>query len=272
MTSAFRSMAWHTRIAVAVIIVYMIVVMLAPVLAPYGETAVVGRSFEPWSEKFLLGTDNLGRDMASRLMYGARNTVVLALVINTLGFILGVVLGFAAAASSKWIDQILSRIVDTLMSVPQLIFALLVLAILGSSLPVLVTTIVILDATRFFRLARAVAMDIVVMDYVEAARVRGEGLWWCIRREILPNALPTLMAEYGIRFCYVCLFIAGLSFLGLGLQPPSADLGSMVKDNAGLITFGYLTPLLPAAALALLTVSVNFVVDWFSHWTTNTRA
>ena len=108
-------------------------------------------------------------------------------------------------------------------------------------------------------------MDIEVMEFVEAARLRGEGLWWIMRHEILPNAMPPLVAEFGLRFCFVFLFIASLSFLGLGLQPPLADWGGMVRENAGAITFGIYIPLLPAAAIAVLTVGVNLVVDWFLH-------
>jgi peptide/nickel transport system permease protein len=135
----------------------------------------------------------------------------------------------------------------------------------------LVVIIAVLDSTRVFRLARAVGMNIVVMDYVEVSRLRGEGLWWVITREVLPNAMPPLVAEFGLRFCFVFLFLSALSFLGLGIQPPTADWGSMVRDNATLITFGDITPLLPAAAIALLTVGVNFVVDWFLHQTSGLR-
>jgi peptide/nickel transport system permease protein len=125
--------------------------------------------------------------------------------------------------------------------------------------------------TRVFRLSRAVAMDVVVMDFVEAARLRGEGMWWLIRREILPNIMAPLVAEFGLRFCFVFLAISALSFLGLGIQPPTADWGSMVRDNAALITFGDITPLLPAAAIALLTVAINFVVDWMLHRTSGLK-
>jgi peptide/nickel transport system permease protein len=170
-----------------------------------------------------------------------------------------------------WVDQILSRIVDVLMAIPQLIFALLILTILGTSIPVLVVVLAVLDSTRVFRLTRAVAMNIVVMDFVEAARIRGEGIGWIMRREVLPNSLPPLVAEFGLRFCFVFLFIAALSFLGLGIQPPTADWGSMVRDNATLISYGDITPLLPAGAIALLTVGVNFVVDWFLHKTSGLR-
>jgi peptide/nickel transport system permease protein len=149
------------------------------------------------------------------------------------------------------------------MAIPQLIFALLILTIVGTSVISLILVIAVLDSTRVYRLSRAVAINIVVLDFVEAAKLRGEGLWWIIRHELLPNAMPPLVAEFGLRFCYVFLFISALSFLGLGIQPPTADWGSMVRENATLISFGDITPLLPAACIAVLTIAVNFVVDWF---------
>ncbi|MEZ5931842.1 MAG: ABC transporter permease [Alphaproteobacteria bacterium] len=248
-----------------VVLAYITVAILAPVIAPFGETEVVGYEYLPWEAPYFLGTDNLGRDMLSRLIYGARNTVGIALLTTCLAFLLGGLLGLIAATLGGWIDQLLSRVVDALMAIPQLIFALLILTVVGTSVTSLVLVIAVLDSTRVFRLARAVAMNIVVMDFVEAAKLRGEGLWWIIKSEILPNAMPPLVAEFGLRFCFVFLFISALSFLGLGLQPPTADWGSMVRDNATLITFGDITPLLPAGAIALLTVGVNFVVDWFLH-------
>jgi len=151
------------------------------------------------------------------------------------------------------------------MAIPSLIFALLLLTIFGTNLISLILIIAVLDSTRIFRLTRAVAMNVAVMEFVEAARLRGEKLWWIIRREILPNILPPLISEFGLRFCFVFLSISALSFLGLGLQPPTADWGSMVKETAALISFGDVTPLLPAGAIALLAVSVNFVVDWMLH-------
>ncbi|TIP31450.1 MAG: ABC transporter permease subunit, partial [Mesorhizobium sp.] len=119
--------------------------------------------------------------------------------------------------------------------------------------------------------ARAVGLNVVVMEYVEVAQLRGEGPAWILRKEILPNILPPLIAEFGLRFCFVFLTIAALSFLGVGIQPPSADWGSMVRENATLLTYGDVTPLLPAGAIALLTVAVNFVVDWFLHSTSGLR-
>ena len=253
------------KFGMLVVLTYSIVAIFAPFIAPYGEREILGRSFELWSEKYHLGTDNLGRDMLSRMIFGARNTIGLALSITILAFLLGSLTGMIAAALGGWVDQILSRIVDVLMSIPSLIFALLILSIFGTSVPYLIATITVIDATRVFRLARATAMNVVVMDYVEVARVRGEKLDWVIRKEILPNITAPLLAEFGLRFCFVFLFISALSFLGLGIQPPAADWGSMVRDNASLITFEDITPLLPAGAIALLTVAINFIVDWMLH-------
>ncbi|EJN39888.1 ABC-type dipeptide/oligopeptide/nickel transport system, permease component [Pseudomonas sp. GM84] len=253
------------KFGLLVIVAYIVVALFAPLLAPYGETQVVGEGFAPWSPEFLLGTDNLGRDMFSRLLYGARNTLGIAFLTTSLAFLLGGLCGLVAAIKGGWIDQGLSRVVDILMAIPQLIFALLILSVVGTTATSLVLVIALLDATRVFRLSRAVAMNVVVQDYVEAARLRGEGLWWLVTREVLPNAAAPLIAEFGLRFCFVFLFISALSFLGLGIQPPTADWGSMVRDNAVLITFGDLSPLLPALAVALITVSVNFVVDWVLH-------
>lgn len=254
--------AWF---GIAVILSYIIVAFFAPVLTPYGETQVVGDEYAPWTSEFLLGTDNIGRDMLSRLLYGARNTVGIAFVTTCLAFFIGGMAGLIASTVGGWTDQILSRVVDVLMAIPQLIFALLLLTIVGTNVVNMILIIALLDSTRVFRLARAVATNVVVMDFVEVARLRGEGLWWLIRHEVLPNSTAPLIAEFGLRFCFVFLLIAALSFLGLGIQPPTADWGSMVRENATLITFGDITPLLPAAAIALLTVAVNFVVDWMLH-------
>ncbi len=263
--------AW---VGLGIIAFYTFLAVFAQFLTPYGESQVVGAEFEEWAwfgEGFFLGTDNLGRDMATRLIYGARNTIGIAFLTTVLTFMMGSVTGFMAATLGGWVDQALSRVVDILMAIPSLIFALLILTVTGTSIPALIMVIAVLDSTRVYRLARAVSMNVVVMDYVEVARLRGEGLWWVMNREVLPNATAPLVAEFGLRFCFVFLFISSLSFLGLGIQPPTADWGSMVRDNATLITFGDITPLLPAGAIAMLTVGVNFVVDWFLQLTSGLR-
>lgn len=263
--SIFASAPLSAQFGMIVIVLYLIAAVFAPQLAPYGEAQIVGDQFEPWSSSFWLGTDNLGRDMFTRLIFGARNTIGIALLTTSLAFSIGTSAGLAAANFGGWTDQVLSRIVDILMSIPQLIFALLLLSIFGTSTTSLILIIAALDSTRVFRLCRAVAINAAVSDYVEAARLRGERPMWIMGREILPNILPTLIAEFGLRFCFVFLLISGLSFLGLGIQPPTSDWGSMVRDSATLIAYADTTPLLPAGAIALLAVSVNLVVDWFLH-------
>ncbi len=245
-----------------VIMTYVIAGVFAPIIAPFGEADVIASAFEPANETLLLGADQLGRDMFSRIIYGARNTVGLAILATAIAFFFGAIGGLIAATKGGWFDQFMGRAIDVIMSIPSLIFALLLLSIFGTNALTLVIVIGIIYAPRVFRLARSVAGNIVVMDYIEAARLRGEGTWYLIRKEILPNAMAPLIAEFGLEFCFVFLLIAGLSFLGLGIQPPTADWGSMVRENATLISFGEITPLIPAAAIALLTVAVNFVVDW----------
>lgn len=262
--------AWFGLIVIAF---YFFVAVFAPLLAPYGEAQVFSTPFAPWGSEHVLGTDQIGRDIFSRLIYGARNTMGIALVTTLLSFFIGGGLGLVASITGGWVDQLLSRAVDILMAIPALIFALMLLTIFGSSILSLIMIIAVLDSTRVYRLTRSVAISVVVMDYVEAAKLRGEKLGWVMRREILPNIMPPLVAEFGLRFSFVFLTIASLSFLGLGIQPPTADWGSMVRDNASMIQFAKydltaaMTPMVPAAAIALLTVAVNFVVDWFLHKT-----
>lgn len=260
------------KLGLLTIAAYLFVAIFAPFVAPYSETEILGGAYELWSEKFPLGTDNLGRDMLSRLIFGARNTIGIALAAVVIAFAIGGVMGMLSALLGGWYDSIISRVVDILMAIPSLVFALLILTILGTSITTLVLVIAVLDSTRVYRITRAAAMNIAVMDFVEVARLRGEGLWWVVRKEILPNIMAPLLAEFGLRFCFVFLFIAALSFLGLGIQPPTADWGSMVRDNATLINYDDITPLLPAAAIAILTVAVNFVVDWLLHKSSGLRS
>lgn len=266
-----RKAPWGARLSMVVIVIYLLIALLAPIVAPYGEAQLVGAQYEPWSARHIFGTDQLGRDILSRIIFGARNTIGIALVTTLLSFSLGVCGGFLAATFRGWTDKFLSSAVDVVMAIPSLILALLLLTIFGVSVPVMIFVIALIDATRVYRIARAVAMDVVVTEYVEAASARGEGRWWIMRREILPNALPPLLSEFGLRFCFVFLFISALSFLGLGIQPPTADWGGMVRENASLISFADVTPLIPAAAISLLTVSVNFVVSWYLHRTSGLK-
>jgi peptide/nickel transport system permease protein len=266
-----------TRIPLAAMIglfftgLYFLTAIFADVIAPYGMAEVVGDSWEPSSSAHWLGTDTIGRDLLSRMIYGGQTTIFVAAAATMLSFVTGSVLGFTAAVLGGWMDQILSRTVDLVMAIPSLIAALLILSIMPSSLLTLIIVIGLLDCTRVFRLSRAVAVDITVMDYVEAARLRGEGTLWIIFREILPNALSPLVAEMGLRFIFAVLFISTLSFLGLGIQPPMADWGGIVKENKEGIVYGIPAALIPAVAIATLAISVNLVADWILNRTSSLK-
>jgi peptide/nickel transport system permease protein len=205
------------------------------------------------------------------MIYGTQVTIFIATAATALSFTMGSVLGFLAATAGGWLDQLLSRLVDLLMAVPTLILALVILTAVEVNMLTLVLVMGFLDSTRVFRLSRAVAVDITVMDFVEAARLRGEGRWWIIFREILPNALSPLVAELGLRFIFAVLFISTLSFLGLGVQPPMADWGGLVKENASGLVYGIPAALAPAIAIAVLAIGVNLVADWILNRTTSLK-
>jgi peptide/nickel transport system permease protein len=253
------------------IIVAAVCAIFAPWLAPYGETQVVGDVWAPADSQYFFGLDNLGRDILSRLIYGARTTLFVALGATLISFSLGIILSFTAAVSRGLIDAVLSRFNDLMMSIPTLIFALVVLAVLPQNLIVLILVMAVLDSTRVYRLGRAVALDVAVMEFVEAAKLRGEGTIWIIFREILPNTLSPLLAEFGLRFAFAILFLSTLSFLGLGIQPPAADWGGMVKDNKDGIIFGISAALVPGGAIAALAICVNLVVDWLLKRTSSLK-
>jgi peptide/nickel transport system permease protein len=245
--------------------------IFAPLIAPYGESEIVGAVWLPMGGDYLLGTDNLGRDLFSRLIFGARTTIFVALAATVLSFSLGMLLSFTAAVTGGLVDQAFSRFNDLMMAIPTLIFALVVLAVLPQQLWILILVMAILDSTRVYRIGRAVALDVAVMEFVEAARLRGEGTGWIIFREILPNALSPLVSELGLRFIYAVLFLSALSFLGLGVQPPDADWGGMVRENREGIVFGIPAALIPAGAIAALAISVNLVADWILNRTTDLK-
>lgn len=245
--------------------------LFAPIIAPYSESQIVGSVWEPMGGEYLLGTDNLGRDLFSRLIFGARTTIFVALAATVLSFSLGMLLSFTAAVTGGLIDQAFSRFNDLMMAIPTLIFALVVLAVLPQQLWILILVMAVLDSTRVYRIGRAVALDVAVMEFVEAARLRGEGTGWIIFREILPNTLSPLLAEFGLRFAFSILFLSTLSFLGLGIQPPAADWGGMVKDNKDGIIFGISAALIPGGAIAGLAICVNLVVDWLMKRTSSLK-
>lgn len=253
------------QISFILLAVYFTTFLLGPVLAPYGENEIVGAQYELWSNQFLLGTDHLGRDYFTRILYGARNSIGIALAATAISISVGTLIGLASACIGGIFDSILSRCVDIALAIPQLISSLILVAVFGSSIPVLILVLGLLESVRVSRLSRAAARDIVSQDYVQFSRLAGESTLWVMFREVLPNITPALVAETGLRFSLVFLLISALSFLGVGVQPPTADWGSMVRENATLITYGEITPLIPALAIGGLTVCLNLVIDWFGE-------
>ncbi len=254
-------------IGLSAIVFWTMVAIFGPWLAPWGENALpfpdAYSEFQAPQPGAWLGTDSSDRDILSRVIWGARRTIMISLTATVLAYIIGVSLGIGAAVAGKWVDTVLSRVNDALLSLPSLMLGLVVVAAVGSSIPVLIVTAGGIYATVVFRLSRAIGMEIMVMDYVEAARARGEGVWWIISREIWPNARMPLISDFGLRLIYIILFVSSLSFLGLGVQPPYADWGSMVRENLGALQYGasVIPVIAPAAAIASLTIGINFIVD-----------
>ena len=254
-------------IGTIVVSFWVLVAIFGPFIVPYGENELpfpdAYSEFQLPQAGALLGTDVSDRDILSRLAYGASRTIGISFFATILAYFFGVILGIGAAVSGARVDMVMSRINDAVLSLPTIMLGLVVVAALGSSIPILVITAGVIYASIVFRLARSLGQEIMVMDFVEASRVRGEGTWWVITREIWPNAAMPLLTDFGLRFIYIILFISSLSFLGLGVQPPQADWGSMVRENLGALQYGAsVIPIIaPALAIATLTVGINLIVD-----------
>lgn len=255
-------LSWVGKVAVAIVVFWMVIVVIGPSIAPYHEMAIEGDdSFLDAYDNFYLGTDHLGRDTLSRLLFGARNTIGISILATFFAYCIGITLGIAAAVKGGWTDMMISRINDSVLALPSIMLGLIAIAALGSSIPILIGIAAVIYATSVFRIARALALDIMVQDYVEAAKARGEGLWWIIRAEVLPNAAMPLATDFGLRLVFVVLFISSLSFLGLGVQPPASDWGSMVRESLQGLVYGSYASIWPAIAIASFTISVNLIVD-----------
>jgi peptide/nickel transport system permease protein len=249
-------------IGFAVVAFWLVIAAIGPMIAPNATGAIVSTEvFEPMSRNFPLGTDYLGRDMLSRVLNGARFTVGVALLATALAALTGTTLGLCAAVKGGWVDAVLSRVLDALISMPSLMFGLVVVAALGSSIPILVLTAAVIYTPGSYRTARSLAVNINAMDFVEVARARGERTFFIMRREILPNMVLPALTDFGLRFVFVVLLLSGLSFLGLGIQPPNADWGSLVRENISGLSYGAAAVFIPAAAIATLTIGVNLVID-----------
>jgi len=257
-----RAMPLSGIIGLALVVFWLFIALFGPMLAPHGVGAIVAYEvFEPMSAQYLLGTDYLGRDMLSRVLYGTRYTVGLALAAALLASTTGTALALFAAVSGRWIDEIVSRIMDALICIPSKIFALVMVAAFGSSMPLLLLTAALTYLPGAFRIARSLAVNLNMMEYVQIARARGEGRTYLACTEILPNMIHPMLADFGLRFVFVVLLLSGLSFLGLGVQPPDADLGSLVRENISGLAEGAPAVIMPALAIATLTISVNLLID-----------
>ncbi|WP_413204926.1 ABC transporter permease [Rhodospirillum sp. A1_3_36] len=249
-------------LGLTIILAWALVALFAPLLIPYPVGEIVDYDFfGPISHQFWFGTDYLGRDIFSRTLMGARYTVGISLAAVVLACFGGVALGMTAAVIGGWFDAALSRFLDALNSIPSKLFGLVVVAAVGSSVPVLVGTLAVIYAPGAYRFARALAVNINTMDYVTVARARGEGTFYLIRSEILPNILGPALADLGLRFVFIVLLLSGLSFLGLGVQPPNADWGALVRENIGGLPYGAPAVIFPCLAIASLTISVNLLID-----------
>ncbi|RNF34370.1 ABC transporter permease [Paracoccus methylarcula] len=253
---------WTGRIGLAVMLFWAVIAVAGRWLAPYPPGEIVGWDyFGPMSGEFWMGTDYLGRDILSRILMGARFTVGIALAAVTLAVAIGVVLGMIAAVLGGWFDTLLSRLLDAFNGIPSLLFGLVVVAAVGSSIPVLILTLTAIYMPGSFRFARALAVNINTMDFVTVARARGEGTAYLITREIFPNILGPVLADLGLRFVFIVLVLSGLSFLGLGVQPPNADWGALVRENIEGLSLGAPAVVFPSIAIASLTISVNMFID-----------
>lgn len=251
-------------IGAAVVGAWIVIAVAAPLLAPYGEAQIVSNTvFGPMTRQLPLGTDYLGRDVLSLILYGARYTIGLALAATVLASGSGIVLGTAAAASGGLVDGALSRAMDTLISLPGLMFALVVVAALGSSAPVLIGTAAVIYTPGAFRISRALAVDINPMEFVLVARARGEKTPSIMFEEIMPNMVLPVLTDFGLRFVFIVLLLSSLSFLGLGIQPPAADWGALVRENIQGLGYGAPAVIMPAVAIATLTIGVNLLIDGF---------
>lgn len=258
------TLAFTRYIAPTIVLAWLIVAVLGARIAPYDPSAIQDADlYEGFSRTFWLGTDYFGRDMLSRIIAGAQYTVGIALMATTLAVSTGLLLGLAASAIGGLFDATVSRFLDAMISIPSKMFGLVVVAAFGSSIPVLVITLAIIYVPGCYRIVRSVAVNVATLDFVTAARVRGEGTFYIMLREIFPNMVAPVLADFGLRFIYVVLLLSSLSFLGLGVQPPDADWGSLVRENIGGLPLGAPAVFMPAIAIASLTISVNLTIDSF---------
>jgi peptide/nickel transport system permease protein len=249
------------RVGLILIVFVVLVAVIGPAFAPYSPTAFVTGSFNTPSRQTLLGGDELGRDVLSRVLAGGWQLLVLALAATLLGLVVGTIAGMSAAYRRGFSDGLIMRCVDVLLAFPQLIFALMLVSILGSKLWLLVVAIGLAHAPQVARVVRSTTLDVSEREYVHAAEIIGVSPWRVMVKDILPNLTTPLMVEAGIRLTYSISILAGLSFLGFGLQPPSPNWGTMINENRIGLTENPWGVVAPAILIAMLTIGLNTFTD-----------
>jgi len=260
--SARYQFNWRGKTGLAVILFWSVMTLFGHFIAPYPISKIVDTDyFGPMRGSLLMGSDYLGRDVFSRVIIGARYTVGISFAATALAGAAGVLLGMTAATIGGLFDTMLSRVMDAVNSIPSLLFGLVVVAALGSSIEILIVLLGVIYMPGSYRFVRSLAFNINTMDYVTVARVRGEKTGYLIIHEILPGIVGPVLTDLGLRFVYIVLVLSGLSFLGLGVQPPNADWGGLVHENIGGLNVGAPAVVFPCLCIASLTIAVNMFID-----------
>jgi peptide/nickel transport system permease protein len=255
----------RTRVGLAIVAVLVVIALAGPLVAPHSPTEFVAIPNSPPSGDAIFGADALGRDVLSRFLYGGRTVLWLSAAATLLGVVVGVVVGLIAAYARNWLDDVLMRGNDVLLAFPQIIFVLLAVSAIGPKLWLIVLTVGLTHAPRVARVIRGASLEIVERDFVKSAEVVGEKRWRIVFAEVLPNVTSPLLVEVGLRMTYSIGLVAGISFLGFGLQPPAADWGLMINENRLSITVQPWAVLLPVIAIGLLTIGTNLITDGLSR-------
>ncbi|MCX8955755.1 ABC transporter permease [Erwinia psidii] len=258
----FLSLSVSGRTGLLITLTWIVLAVAGQSLAPHNLDDIgAGALLSGFSRTFWLGTDYLGRDMFSRILYGARYSIGLALGAALLASLTGTLLALLAAVTGRWLEEILGRINDAMLVLPGKILALMIVAVFGSSLPMLILTAMFTYWPGAYRIAWAMASSLRSRDYVRASRLRGESRFYIAVHDILPNMLHPMLTDFGLRFVYIVLLLSGLSFLGLGVQPPYADWGTLVRENLQGLPDAAPAVLMPALAIASLTIGANLFID-----------
>ena len=255
----------RTKVGLGITAFIVLVALAGPLFAPHSPTEFVAIPNSGPSGEAMFGADALGRDVLSRFLHGGRTVLWLAAAATLLGMVVGVVVGLIAAYARNWLDDVLMRGNDVLLAFPQIIFVLLAVSAVGPKLWMIVLTVGITHAPRIARVMRGAALEVVERDFIKSAEVVGEKRWRIVFGELLPNVTSPLLVELGLRMTYSIGLVAGISFLGFGLQPPTADWGLMINENRLSLTVQPWAVLLPVVAIGLLTVGTNLVTDGLSR-------